>query len=143
MNLLREKTVAVNGAQVKVRSSSAWSMVDAETVRAKMIRAIGKEVKEGDVVFLRVSDIEASRLAQFVLMVVNTVEVSGDLGFEWPVASDPVEKLVEAYERLGETLNAIQLDDWTTAIRDVDLPPGDPDTFPGAKAGEAKSRKSP
>lgn len=140
--IVNRKTFHIRDAKVTVRSSSAWTMTDAETVRIKMIRTMGHEIDDNGKAVIRVTDIEAGRLGPFVLMLVNTESVEGSLGFNWPLPSAPGEELVKAYHELGNCLNVNEVELWVSTLEEVDLPPGDPDLFPEANPGEASRRKS-
>lgn len=139
-SIVNRKTVEVGKARVTVRSSSAWVLADADVVRNKMILALGEEVEEDGTKLYRVSDIEAGRLAVFILLVVNTEKTEG-LGFKWPLPSAGAAELVEAYRQLGDNLTALQLEAWQNAIQEVDRPPGDPDLAPGAEKNSERPKQ--
>ena len=130
--IVNRKTIKIHEAEVTVRNSTAWTVTDAETVQRKLILALGKDVDENGITYRRVTDIQGARLGLFVLMLCNTEEVRGDLGFDWPLPSASADELIRAFNEVGDCLTGDEIDRWQKALREVDTPPGDPDLFPSA-----------
>jgi hypothetical protein len=130
MPLINRKTVRIGGADVVVRTMSAWAKTDALTVRQKLFWAIAKETEEDGKKMFEITDLESGRLAVFAAMLVGTESVNGDLGFEWPLPSAPASELVRAFAQIGDCLTGQQIEDWKTAIEEVDAPPGPTELAP-------------
>ena len=143
MPFIRRKQVKVGDAAVTVRTSSAWMKTDADTLRNKLVVAMGETITENGITFARLTDdILLGRMQSFILMLVNTEQVDGDLGLPWPSPSAPAADLVRAFREIGDCLDPIELARWQMAIDEVDSPPGPPELAPELPAGEAVSPES-
>lgn len=119
MKLLKEETIKINDADVTVRTSDGFTLIDMTTYRVLLYGALGVPVDEDG--FFQPSIKVRSRLFKLLPVLTNTAKVDGDLGIPWP-PPETEEGMKEFYTQFAQNIDAIQFEEWQAAVERVNVP---------------------
>ena len=126
--LIREQSVSVNGAEVKVRTITGSSHFVIPEVKDDLIRAIGTLQDDGETIVISKSQNIA--LSRFLILLFSTESVGDGIGFDFPSSSSPDEEILAGFHAVEALVPSPEYSRWFAACEAVNLPPGDPETAP-------------